>query len=50
MGPGRGDSVLLYGGISGGAVTRFDTDDGACSRASAQLQARSAASVLLAAN
>jgi len=49
MGPGRGDSVLLYGG-QGGAVTRLDTDDGARSRADARLRAPSGATVLLAAD
>jgi len=49
MGPGRGDSVLLYG-AAGGAVTRVDTDDGARSRADARLRAPSGATVLLAAD
>jgi len=49
MGPGRGDSVLLYGGPSG-AVTRLDTDDGVSGRADARLHAPSGATVLLAAD
>ena len=50
MGPGSADSVLLYGGSSDAAVTRFDTDDGARSRAGARLRAPAGASVLLAAD
>lgn len=50
MGPGRGDSVLLYGGAPGAGVTRLDLGDGASSRADARLLAPSGATVLLAAD
>ena len=33
MGPGAGDSVLLYGRPAGSVVSRLDTDDGVLSRA-----------------
>jgi len=33
MGPGKGDSVLLYGGPAGDVVTRVGIDDGAVRRA-----------------
>jgi hypothetical protein len=50
MGPGAGDSVLLYGTPAGGAVSRLDTDDGVLSRASARLAAPPGSTVLLAAD
>ncbi len=50
MGPGRSDTVLLYGFPAGGTVSRLGTSDGALSRASARLSAPSDASVLVAAD
>jgi hypothetical protein len=50
MGPGAGDSVLLYGTPAGRAVSRLDTDDGVLSRAGARPAAPPAATVLLAAD
>jgi hypothetical protein len=50
MGPGAGDSVLLYGRPAGSAVSRLDTDDGVLSRAGSRLAAPPGATVLLAAD
>ena len=50
MGPGAGDSVLLYGAPAGGAVSRLDTDNGVLSQAGARLTAPPGATVLLAAD
>lgn len=50
MGPGAGDSVLLYGAPAGGAVSRLDTDNGVLSRTGGRLSAPPGATVLLAAD
>ncbi|HMK92572.1 MAG TPA: hypothetical protein VK576_06200, partial [Thermoleophilia bacterium] len=49
MGPGEGDSVLLYGGTAENVVTRVGLDDGAVRRADARLTAPSGTTVVLAA-
>jgi hypothetical protein len=51
MGPGAGDTVLLYGPPAGGTVSRLGLDDGALSRASnARVSAPSGSTVLFAAD
>ena len=50
MGPGHGDSALLYGGVAGDVVTRVGLSDGAVRRADARLTAPSGTTVVLAAD
>ena len=50
MGPGRGDSVLIYGSPAGAVVSRLGTDDGSLDRHLTRLGAPAAATVVLAAD
>jgi hypothetical protein len=50
MGPGRGDSVLIYGSPAGAVVSRLETDDGSLDRHLTQLGAPAGATVVLAAD
>ena len=50
MGPGRGDSVLIYGSPAGAVVSRLGTDDGSLDRHLTRLGAPAADTVVLAAD
>ena len=50
MGPGRGDSVLIYGSPAGAVVSRLGIDDGSLDRRGAGLEAPPGAAVVLAAD
>jgi hypothetical protein len=50
MGPGRGDSVLIYGSPAGAVISRLGTDDGSLDRHLTRLGAPAADTVVLAAD
>ena len=50
MGPGRGDSVLIYGSPAGGVISQLGLDDGSLSHQDTRLGAPAGATVVLAAD